>query len=151
MKSLIQQKDTQEILRRVAALRADSPRRWGKMTCPQMICHLSDSFLLALGEKQASPVKLPIPRAMAKFGALYVPIPWPKGVATRPEMEQGVGGTAPTEFLGDRERLVRVVERFTAIQKFEGIEHPMFGEMPGKDWMRWGYLHSDHHLRQFGV
>jgi hypothetical protein len=28
--------------------------------------------------------------------------------------------------------------------------HPMFGGMTAKDWMRWGYLHADHHLRQFG-
>jgi hypothetical protein len=28
--------------------------------------------------------------------------------------------------------------------------HPMFGKMSAKDWMRWGYLHADHHLRQFG-
>jgi hypothetical protein len=26
----------------------------------------------------------------------------------------------------------------------------MFGPMTEKDWMRWGYLHADHHLRQFG-
>ena len=29
-------------------------------------------------------------------------------------------------------------------------EHPIFGAMSVKDWMRWGYLHADHHLRQFG-
>jgi len=27
----------------------------------------------------------------------------------------------------------------------------MFGLMPDRDWMRWGYLHMNHHLRQFGV
>jgi hypothetical protein len=26
----------------------------------------------------------------------------------------------------------------------------MFGPMSERDWMRWGYLHADHHLRQFG-
>jgi hypothetical protein len=46
---------------------------------------------------------------------------------------------------------------FAAINKFTGLPraftfhtHPMFGEMTEKDWMRWGYLHADHHLRQFG-
>jgi hypothetical protein len=28
--------------------------------------------------------------------------------------------------------------------------HPMFGVMTVGDWRRWGYLHADHHLRQFG-
>ena len=150
MKTLAQPGDKQEMLKRVAALRADSARKWGKMTCHQMICHLSDSFLIGLGEKRASPVKLPIPRAMARFVALYVPLQWPKGIATRPEVEQGIGGTAPADFLGDRKRLVRAIEKFTATQEFSSVAHPMFGEMPAKDWLRWGYLHSDHHLRQFG-
>ena len=25
-----------------------------------------------------------------------------------------------------------------------------WGKMTAGDWMRWGYLHADHHLRQFG-
>jgi len=29
--------------------------------------------------------------------------------------------------------------------------HPLFGPMNYEDWMRWGYLHADHHLRQFGL
>jgi hypothetical protein len=28
-------------------------------------------------------------------------------------------------------------------------DHPFFGSMQHADWMRWGYLHADHHLRQF--
>jgi hypothetical protein len=28
--------------------------------------------------------------------------------------------------------------------------HPIFGRMTEAEWMRWGYLHTDHHLRQFG-
>jgi len=27
----------------------------------------------------------------------------------------------------------------------------MFPEMNEREWMRWGYLHADHHLRQFGA
>ena len=29
--------------------------------------------------------------------------------------------------------------------------HPVFGPMTRGAWLRWGYLHTDHHLRQFGV
>ena len=29
--------------------------------------------------------------------------------------------------------------------------HPFFGAMSSSAWLRWGYLHMDHHLRQFGV
>jgi hypothetical protein len=29
--------------------------------------------------------------------------------------------------------------------------HPIFGRMSEAAWMRWAYLHTDHHLRQFGA
>jgi hypothetical protein len=29
--------------------------------------------------------------------------------------------------------------------------HPIFGPLSYPQWMRWGYLHCDHHLRQFGA
>lgn len=149
MKTLSNGANKQEVLLRIAALRVDRDRRWGKMSCRQMVCHLSDSFLCALGEKTASSVKPPIPQGIFRWFALYVPLPWPHGVPTRPEMEQGVGGTAPVEFAGDRQRLVDLVERFSRAREF--AEHPMFGGMSERDWMRWAYLHCDHHLRQFGV
>jgi hypothetical protein len=138
-----------EVLRRIAALRPYSARRWGKMSCHQMVVHLSDSFLLPLGEKTAGKVNVPMPRAVMKWGALYFPMQWPKGLATPPEVEQGAGGTAPVEFDEDREKLAVVMERFAGGRDF--AEHPFFGAMSEKDWMRWGYLHCDHHLRQFGV
>jgi len=30
------------------------------------------------------------------------------------------------------------------------VDHSLFGQMSYVDWMRWGYLHTDHHLREFG-
>lgn len=122
------------------------------MTAPQMICHLSDAFCLALGEKQARALPVPVPRAVFKFVALRVPIAWPKGLPTLPEVEQGAGGTPPAEFEPDRERLLVLLQRFCEPgRSFKGIAHPMFGQMTPGDWLRWGYLHTDHHLRQFGV
>jgi hypothetical protein len=150
MKTLAQDLDKQEVFKRLAALRVDQNRRWGKMTCHQMIVHLSDAFLCPLGEKKASRGGVVMPRGVYRWIALNMPVPWPRGIATRPEMEQGVGGTRPVEFSRDREKLVDLIERFsTARGNF--AEHPIFGEMTLKDWMRWGYLHCDHHFRQFGV
>ena len=72
---------------------------------------------------------------------------------TRPEIDQhGGGGTPPADFEVDRALLLHLVERFTAkLPDFKFAPHPMFLEMNEREWMRWGYLHSDHHLRQFGV
>jgi hypothetical protein len=85
-----------------------------------------------------------------KWLALQAPMKWPKGVPTRPEVEQGVAGTAPTEFEKDRAGLLAVVARFRADLFDQSVSHPIFGSMSAEEWMRWGYLHADHHLRQFG-
>jgi hypothetical protein len=149
MKTLSHDEDKREILARIAALRLDSARQWGKMTCGQMICHLSDAFLAPLGEKVVSSARVPVPRAVFKFAALRMPMQWPHGVQTRPEVEQGVGGTPPSEFEADRAKSVEVMERFVAERP--SSDHAMFGRMTADDWMRWGYLHCDHHLRQFSA
>jgi hypothetical protein len=47
--------------------------------------------------------------------------------------------------------LLAAIDKFTAIpREFQFRPHPMSKEMSERDWMRWGYLHTDHHLRQFG-
>jgi len=82
--------------------------------------------------------------------ALNVPMKWPKGVPTRPEMEQGLGGSRPTEFDADRRVAQELLARFAGASPAEMPPHPIFGQMTGAEWLRWGYLHADHHLRQFG-
>ena len=69
-----------------------------------------------------------------------------------PESDAEIGGTRPVEFERDVRDLEELVERFTADGcEHETWRHPMFGHMSYDDWQRWGYLHMDHHLRQFGV
>ena len=138
------------VFQRLAALTPRNPPRWGRMSAHQAVCHLSDSFLLPLGRKSASASSSPLQRTLVKWIALYAPITWPKGVPTRPEMEQGVGGTPPREFERDRAQLAALIEEFAARREF-AAEHPIFGRLTPGEWMRWGFRHADHHLRQFGV
>ena len=152
MKSLLNQTDKQEILERLRRLRADSQRQWGKMTAHQMVCHLSDSFKVGTGEKAASSKVNFVNRTLVKWIALQSPLTWPKGVKTMPEVDQQMGGTKPAEFVRDVLELEAMLERFSLPQRdFTWHPHPIFGEMTDEHWMRWGYLHMDHHLRQFGV
>ena len=139
-----------EIEARLRRLQPDSSRLWGKMTAPQMVCHLNDSFLGVMGDKPAKIVRFSSWR-LVKWIALYGPMHWPQGVKTRPEFEQGIGGTPPAEFDADIRILLTNVARFThSPLAFEFRPHPLFGRMTERQWMRWGYLHCDHHLRQFG-
>jgi hypothetical protein len=120
------------------------------MSAHEMLCHLSDAYQLAIGEKTASAATGFLQRTLMKWVALRTPLPWPKGLATRPEMEQGVGGTPPGVFEEDRRRLFVTFERFRGDLLDVKIPHPIFGRLTREEWLRWGYLHADHHLRQFG-
>jgi hypothetical protein len=152
VKTLARERDRTEILRRLSRVGPDSTRRWGQMSAHQMICHLSDAFLIAMGEKVASPATSLLQRTMIKWIALYAPFHWPAGVLTRPEIAQGVGGTRPLEFRADVARLETLVERMaTPPGRITRPPHPIFGRMSETAWLRWGYLHMDHHLRQFGA
>jgi hypothetical protein len=150
MKTLRVEADQREILARLRKVRPDSPRRWGRMTSHQMICHLNDSFGVALGTRRASPASGVFQRTFMKWFALQVPLPWPHGIGTRPDIDQVAGGgTKPAEFGQDVKELERVTLAF-AKGGPDFAAHPIFGRMSMDEWMRWGYLHLDHHLRQFG-
>jgi len=138
------------IAERIGALTVTDRRIWGRMSVDQMVCHLCDSYLVALGDKALQPASGFLQRSVLKWIALRLPVKWPHGVKTRPEIEQGVGGTPPIAFERDRAALLRVFHRFCGESTSYAATHPVFGPMNRRDWLRWGYLHADHHLRQFG-
>jgi len=141
-----------EILSRVKRLQLDSPRRWGRMTPHQMLCHLIDCNRMALGEVDVAPEKATIPRGLVKWVSLYTRVPWPKGLPTNPELDQDIHGTRPGDFAADAAALEAIVERMGSRAGRSGWpRHPNFGAMSDGDWLRWGYRHMDHHLRQFGL
>ena len=149
-KTMARAQDKEEIVRRLRTIRADSGRRWGRMSVHQMICHLSDSFLAVTGQRDVSPASGLLQSTLIKWIALYAPLQWPRGVPTRPEVDQEVGGTKPSHFAADVTQLEMLVELITTRKGCFGPTHPIFGDMSDTDWMRWAYLHMDHHLRQFG-
>jgi hypothetical protein len=152
MKTLARQRDKAELVGRLRTLRPDSVRRWGRMSVHQMVCHLSDGFRMGIGEKTVSHIGGLLRRTMVKWIALYVPVPWPPGILTRPEIDQERLGTKPVEFAADVAQLEALVELVTAQPgSFDRQRHPIFGRMSRADWLRWGYLHMDHHLRQFSA
>ena len=152
MKTLANPQDKQEILTRLAALTPASKRRWGEMTPGEMICHMNDNFNATMGEREVKPLRPLVPRAVMRSAALWLPFNWPPGIKTVPECDQKIGGTHPVAYHLDLEEFHVLFERFTEQPRpFQWEPHPMFGSMTDKEWMRWGYRHMDHHLRQFGV
>jgi hypothetical protein len=150
MRTLSNARDRNENLERLSKVHPDSKPHWGIMSAQQMICHLSDSFRASLGEKYTSPSTNLLKRTVLKWFALWVPLQWPHGVRTRPEMDQQQGGTRPAQFASDLDELRNLHRRFCS-WKGEFAPHAMLGQMSRRERMRHAYLHMDHHLRQFGA
>jgi len=150
MKTLARRRDHAELLQRLKAIRPESTARWGLMSAHQMVCHLSDSLRMATGHKRVSPATGPLQRTIVKWIVLYAPLRWPPGILTRPEIDQAHGGTRPEEFAADVAQLESLLALVTA-GNVDWQAHPIFGRMSGAAWLRWAYLHTDHHLRQFGA
>ena len=150
MTTLERSEVAESIVHRLRMLRTDSQARWGRMNAHQMVCHLSDAYRLPLGERSASPATGPFQRTLLKWIALYLPLRWPAGIQTRPEIDQECGGTRPEEFARDVAQLETLMQAFLT-QQPPRTAHPIFGPLSEREWLRWGYLHADHHLRQFGV
>lgn len=152
MRTLARQCDRAEILRRLRTVRPESASRWGRMTAHQMVCHLTDSMRMVMGEKPVSRATGPLQRTVVKWFVLYVPIRWPAGIPTRPELDQQLGGTRPGDFASDIAQLEALLESIVVHTKPpDSRRHPIFDTMSQSAWFRWAYLHADHHLRQFGA
>jgi hypothetical protein len=145
------QTDWQQIFERLEKLTPKTHSLWGRMNAGQMICHLDDAYLMSLGKRPVSEDIGFLGRTLVRWVALHSNITWPKGVKTRPESDQSVGGTPPADFETDKARLIANLEAFLDPSKpFQGRQHPIFGKLTDEEWLRWGYRHADHHLRQFG-
>lgn len=142
-----------ELIRRLQLIRPDTPRQWGRMTAHQMVCHLADVCRMAIGQVPVRDTSNTLTRTVVKWLALYLPVRWRNGIVTSPELDQCAGaGTRPGQFSAD----VAAVETLLATLSSRGATadwpaHPVFGRMSHSQWMRWAYLHTDHHLRQFGA
>jgi hypothetical protein len=152
MKTLAHQRDKSEILERLKGLRPDSVRHWGRLSAHQMVCHVGDGLRMATGQKPVTLDASFFKRTILKWVVLYVPLRWPHGIMTSPEIDQERGGTKPVEFATDVAQVVALVEVATSPGcSLHQQLHPFFGRMSDAAWLRWAYLHMDHHLRQFGA
>jgi hypothetical protein len=148
MKCLADQRCVEELRARLAAVRPDDVALWGKMSAGEMVVHLREAFRMASGASPAATMKGPLPPKVVKWLALRAPRRWPQNLPTLPELKRGRVGP-PGDFERDCAGMQQEFEAFVRATE-NRTPHPIFGAMQPKDWMRWGYLHTDHHLRQFG-
>lgn len=151
MRNLLNGDDRREVLERLSRARGDAPRQWGRMTAHGMLCHLTDSFEACLGDRTVPDASTPFLRTVGRFVAVTLPMRWPRGLPTLPDVDQEKDGTSPGDFERDRIRLAEVTEDFIRRIDPAAMRHPALGRLTASEWGRWGYRHLDHHLRQFGL
>ncbi len=150
MKNLFEATIVDEVKGRLAHMRPDSERLWGKMTPAQAVAHCSAGLEWAVGDK--TPPRLMLGRIV---GGLIKPkvlgddepmrrnSPTVKSLVVNDERDLGL----------ERERLRGLIDRFAAGGPEECTVHPhsFFGRLTPQEWATLMYKHLDHHLRQFGV
>jgi hypothetical protein len=135
----------QSIEARLASLRPDAARRWGRMTSAQMLWHVNQFLAFAIGEQTAEPARVPLPRPIFRLILLY--LPWPKSAPTNPDALAKV----EHDFAAEHARCTLLIGRF-ANRPIDGPwpADPTFGRVTGRYQSRLQAKHLDHHLRQFG-
>lgn len=148
MRSILNEDDHSEIVRRLKSLSVSSTRRWGSLDVTGMLQHLRLSAQMTLGELQVpSKSKRALQMFPLKHLILYV-VPFPKGAPTAPELKP----VDAVSFEDERAVLLRMLERIASgPREGDGPEHPLFGRLSRQEWGVATYKHANHHLKQFGA
>lgn len=150
MKSLYEPATLEELKGRMAQLRPDSPRQWGKMGAAQMVAHCSGPMEWAVGDSRP-------PRMF--LGRILGPLVKSKLLSDDQPMRKNAP-TAKSLVVKDdrnldeeRKRLSALMDRFAAAGPQGCTTHPhaFFGTLTPEEWAGLMYKHLDHHFRQFGA
>jgi hypothetical protein len=150
MKNLFDQTSASDVKQRIAQLRADSERQWGKMSPGQAMAHCSRAMETALGDNE-------LPRMLVgriiggavKKMALGNDEPMKRNSPTSPAF---VVRDQPDVRI-ESARLTALIERFADGGPKGCTTHPhtFFGPMTPDESAILMYKHVDHHLRQFAA
>jgi len=148
MKSLWEDGTRRELLARARRLTPEHRARWGKFTVDRMLAHLVDAFRMGMGEIEVRPRKIPL-LGTWPFNVLFIRlVGMPKNAPTVREIVQ----RPPLTIEAELRELEAAMDRFAAQRdRKQWPVHPAFGRLSRRSWGVLGYVHTDHHLRQFGV
>jgi hypothetical protein len=120
------------------------------MNAQQMALHVADASAAVLNQRAFSARPRGGPAGLRRFVLLYLLPRMPRGIKSGANPAAAV--VEPTAFARDLERAVVLVQQLaTATPDTLVDRHPILGAMTRAQWMRWAFLHTDHHLRQFGL
>jgi Protein of unknown function (DUF1569) len=151
MKNLFEAGRAQEVKERLARLREDSPRQWGRMSAAQAVAHCAIALEWAVRDRTPDRMWL-LPRMIGR-------VVKPMALGNDDPMKRN-SPTVKSLIIPDerpldteRQRLCELIDRFVAggSMACTAEQHPFFGKMTPEEWAILTYKHLDHHLRQFGV
>jgi len=150
MKNLFEPSDLEALSARIARLRPDSDRQWGKMSVAQTLAHCSLGVQTATGELRPS---------RKLIGRILGPLIKPKVVGDDQPMRRNSPTVPETivlnepDFATEQARLIASLHQFSAAGPNGCTSHPhaFFGPLTPNEWAILLHKHIDHHLRQFGV
>jgi hypothetical protein len=152
MKNLFEAAEVEEVKERLAQLRPDSERQWGKMNPAQALAHCLAAIEMAMATGEIAPKRILIGRLLGRFAKKSMLVngtPMRRNSST----EKSCLVTDEREFAAERQRLRESIGRFAAGGPGICTKHPhfFFGPLTPGEWATLMYQHLDHHLRQFGV
>lgn len=148
MKNLFEATAVEEVKARIAKLRPESQRQWGKMNVAQAVAHCSAGLELATGERNP-PRKL----VGSLIGKIIKPMVLGNDQPMRRNSPTMIAVQDERNLDVERERLCTLIDRFAASGPAGCTTHPhsFFGRLTPTEWAILAYKHLDHHLRQFGA
>ena len=147
MKTVFNDTDRNALYERLGGLTLEQKPLWGRMTCGQMLAHLTDGVRMTLGELACKPKRGPLRFGPIRHAVIHW-LPFPKGAPTAPELLVRHAENCAVE-IGELKSAMERMARRAGEGTWE--DHPAFGRMTEHDWGVLVYRHIDHHLRQFGA
>lgn len=147
MKSLWQEETRRELMARARRLTPAHRAQWGQFTVDRMLAHMVDAFRMGMGEIEVRPRKIPVIGTWP-FNVLFIRfVGMPKNAPTVREIIE----RPPMSIDAELRELEAAMQRFASQQaRTDWPRHPAFGKLSRRSWGVLGYVHADHHLRQFG-
>ncbi len=147
-KTLLNEKNANLLLLRAKALSSDSTGSWGSMSVTDMLYHCNTINNAILQGKKTGQ-KPTLKQRLLKILALRLLRQFPKGVNTNPKFLRSENDQIA--FSEEQKRFAETLLRFANYTDDITGKHPLFGSLNTKEWRRFVWMHTDHHLRQFGV
>ena len=119
------------------------------MTPHQMLVHLAITHDAVLG-RASFDMPARSPNRVIKAFVLHLPVRWVRNL----NFGADPAGVAldPAVFTADRRRAAETLTELAgADPRRFSAPHPILGTLSQSEWHRWAFLHTDHHLRQFGL